>query len=442
MQDTSPYRATPLPLGGIMARGARFRLALTPTKIKGLKPTDKTQRIADGDGLYLVVAPIAKGGGKTWQFRATVRDNMGGRGQLYTRGLGNIRDIPLADAREWSGVMRSVCRQGRSPATVKIDRNRDGKLEVVDWHPNEPQVSNRRNPTFAKAFEAFFAFRRQRLTSEAFEKQWFRDVERLAFPHIGGKPIGAIGHADITTVLEPIWLAKPDTASKVAQRLEGCFEFARAKGWYSSDNPVKTARAGLGVQPDVSENRPAMDWRELPGFWQRIDDLPARLETRMALRALILTASRSKEVRFARFDQLDEKRNAWVRPAELMKTKEPHAVPITPQLAAIFDEARLRFRVKSGGLIFPGTKPRQPMSDSSLSKLMRSAGFQGMATPHGFRSTFRDWAADNGESSDAAERQLAHVLSGVRSAYERTQLFDARIILMHRWNLFVTGSDK
>ncbi len=431
---------TPLLAGkAAMSSGARYRNGLSPSKIRAIKPAEKRRRYGDGDGLSLLCDPAAKGGNKRFEWTGTVRNLAGGIGKPVTIGIGNTRDVTLADARAFAQLYRMACAKGINPREISIVVDKDGRPFVDDWAPAVPPRIESRSPVFSDAFEEFYAFRRQDLTNDKFARQWLSEVERHAYPVLGGLRVASITHVHLGKVLQPIWRTKADTASKVAQRLNAFFDFATAKGWRTGDNPVTIARSLLRPQPKGKQKpRPAMDWRRIPEFWQAIDDLPNEPQTLLALRAIILTASRSQEVRLAKLNWIDAERNALVRPAKVMKSRDDHAVPITPVLATVIDEARKRFKVRASDLIFPGFTPGGPLSDSALSKLMRDAGYQNVAVPHGFRSTFIDWAADNGHSSDVAERQAAHALDKVRGAYERTDLFERRVRLMHLWETYVT----
>lgn len=419
-----------------MSRGARFRNALTDRRIKALKPGEKSQNIADGGGLYLKIGAVSKGGGKSWVVRVTVRDKTKPAGQLVQCGLGSVRDLPLAEAREWAQTFRTVALEGRDPRTVKIERDRDGRLRVADWHPAVPlRQGARNNPTFSEAFDQFFEFRSAKLTSEKFARQWRRDVERFAEPVFGDRRVASITSADIVTVLEPIWFSKSDTAGKVFQRLAAFFDYAMSKGWHSGPNPASVAKSGLGRQPERSERRASLHWTLAPSFYQQISSLPASESTRLALRTVILTASRSIEVRLAEWNEIDMDARVWMRPASHMKTREAHAVPITDELAAVFEAAAVLFGRE--GLLFPGLKGKA-LSENTLIMPLKRIEMNKKASVHGFRSTFRSWAQDRRHDFHACELQLAHrVGSEVVRAYARSDLMDIRREVMEAWEAFL-----
>ena len=423
-----------------MGRGAHFRNNLTDRQVKAIKPTERVQRIGDGAGLYLVIDQAgAKGtAAKRWQCRVTVRSFEGGRGQAVVIGLGNVRDVSLAAARERAQLYRTIAREGRDPRTVRVDRDRDGRLVVVDWHPGTTRQTRRNNPTFATAFEEFAEFRRKGLTSEKFAGQWQRDVERHAYPVIADQHVADIGPAEISATLAPIWHDTADTARKVAQRLAGFFEYAIGRDWHGGPNPVPIARAGLGKQSDVVQHRPALNWQDAPAFYRSIDELHCEESTKLALRALMLTAARSIEVRCATWPEIDLQARTWARPAEHMKARRAHVVPVTDGLAVVLEHAAAMFGRR--GLIFPGRWPGRPMSDSTLSRTLGRAGHHGKVTVHGMRSTFRVWAGETGADEIAAEHQLAHEVGGkVERAYARSDLLDRRRVLMAAWDAFLTA---
>ncbi|MFY0615476.1 MAG: integrase arm-type DNA-binding domain-containing protein [Hyphomicrobiaceae bacterium] len=414
----------------LMGRGAHFRNRLTASQIRAIKPTEKEQRVGDGAGLYLCVDSISKGGSKRWAFRCTIADHSTGRGKLKTFGFGHISDVTLAQARERASLYRSLAHEGTDPRSVAIGRDDDGKLAVLDW-------SRRSSPAFAEAFDEFAKFREGRLTSDKFAKQWRRDVERFCLPAFGAKQVPDIDVADVMAALAPAWHNTPDTARKVGQRLGAFFDYALGQSWHRGPNPVPIARASLGKQSDRVKHRPALPWQDVPTLYSSIDDWEIEVTTRLALRAVILTGSRSKEVREATHGEIDRKRKIWTRPAEHMKTRVEHRIPLTPGVAGLIEEAQIRF--PESDLIFPGRSGRVT-SDGTLQMALKRHHGPGV-TVAGFRSSFRDWVSENDRDSEAAEQQLAHVAGKVVRAYARSDLLTRRITLMREWENYVLGGE-
>lgn len=218
-------------------------------------------------------------------------------------------------------------------------------------------------------------------------------------------------------MLAPIWLEKPETARRVRQRIGAVLDWSYAKGFRSSEAPLRSLSKGLPRQPKKDGHFAAMPYDDVPNFITQLRERSS--PGRLALEALILTAARSGEVRLARWSEVDLDNALWSIPAERMKMGKAHAVPLSAAALDVFRRASA-LKLPCSDLVFPGQKPTRPMSDMTLLKVLRDVGLP--FTVHGFRSAFRDWAAEQTEfPGEVAEAALAHSVSNrVEAAYRRT----------------------
>lgn len=393
----------------------------------------KPGRHADGAGLYLLVKPTLA---KTWVLRVQVA------GQRRDIGLGSVDvtalagksrigdDIPLeqrsrltlAEARELSARLRNVAKAGRDPAA---ERRRD----------RSPP------PTFkeaALAAHAALAPGWSKRTADSF----LASLEEHAYPAIGSKRVDAIHADDVAVALKPIWTAKPEMGRKVRQRIGKVLDFARAKRWRESEAPRQSVSTLIG-KTSAGGNYPAMPYHDVPDYYR---DLGERTETagRLALMLVIATAARSGEVREARWKHIDWDKREWTRPAELMrKTGKAHTVTLNDQAMAVLRRAAAYSNTEDGNaLIFPSKKGK-PLSDMTVSKVMRDAALP--YVPHGFRSSFRDWAAEQMPHipDPVAEAALAHIVpDAVVRAYKRTAFLELRRKLLTEWGRYLAGESS
>lgn len=371
-----------------------------------VRKAEKPGLHGDGRGLYLRVKPS---GAKSWVLRVQF---MGKREDI---GLGSADEVTLEEAREKSAHLRKLARQGHD---ARAERDRE-KLRPY---------------TFKQAYEAALA---------EFSKGWAERtkdsftgaMERHALRPLGARRVQDIGGAELVAALEPIWTDKPQVARKVRQGVLQVLTFAKSRGWRTAVVPVASEiRMGLARQPK-SVHHAAMPWRNVPElFAAEWAKEPA--PTRLALLFIILTACRQGEARSAQWDHIDLARAEWRRPAELMKTREDHTVMLSPAALAVLD--RVRQFYGSEGLVFASIRKRVMLSDAAIPKVLREAGRS--ETLHGFRSTFRDWAAEARHDipGDVAERALAHTVgTKVQQAYQRSSLAELQRDLMDSWGAFV-----
>jgi integrase len=226
------------------------------------------------------------------------------------------------------------------------------------------------------------------------------------------------------------------------QRVRNVFEAVIVRGERDRASPTTGIATVLGSRQRKTEHHPALPFAEVPAFVARLRSLGGRPATRLAFEFLILTAARGGEVRFATWDEIDPRAALWTVPAARMKSRIEHVVPLTTRALTILSEARAAY--PNSELIFPGAKPGMPLSDMTLTKVLRDTGLGGLATAHGFRSSFKDWCAEVAKARDeVSEAALAHTIPDkVRAAYLRTRFLEERRALMQDWADYVGGTNR
>ena len=364
-------------------------------------------RYCDGNGLYLFVQPS---GARSWVQRLVIR------GRRRDFGLGSVALVPLAEARKKARANRKLARAGGDPLA---ERRRA-----------------RRVPSFAEAAARVLEHKQAAWRSDKHRRDWISALERYAFPRIGGMPVSEITSADVLEVLTPIWHKKASTARCVHQRIGSVLEWAVAME-FRTDNPCSWLRSVLGPQNHVVEHMRALPHREVAAAVESVrgsGKLPMRP---LAFEFLVLTAARWGEVRWAEWVEIDPAEGVWTVPATRMKAKREHRVPLCRRALEILDEAR-RLDGAGGPLVFTRDGV-EPLADKTLRRLLRK--HEVAAVPHGFRSSFRDWAAEETDHPpEVVEAALAHVVRNkVEAAYRRTDLFDRRRRLMDDWAAYIAG---
>ena len=378
---------------------------LTAKKVQGaLKPGMHN----DGAGLYL---RVSKTGAKSWILRCRVH------GAKRDIGLGGLSYVSLAEARKQATEMRTVARTGGDPLA---ERNRAKGI-----------------PTFEEA--ARLVWREQvepTAKSAKHRQQWINTLQAYAFPIIGNRRVDVIRSGDILRVLQPIWLEKPETARRVRQRLRTVFDWSIAAQHRETSNPLAGIEKALPQQGDKARHHAALPYLELPSLMERLAS--AEGVGSMAVRFAILTATRSGEVRGARWSEIDLDAAVWTIPGERMKTKEEYRIPLSAEALAVLRQAR----GLDDDLVFPGRRRGRPLWDMPLTAVLRRLNVP--VTLHGFRSTFRDWASERTNvPREIAEMCLAHTVGGaVERAYARSDLFDKRRDLMERWARFCLSAGE
>ena len=334
-------------------------------------------RYADGNGLYLFVQPS---GTRSWIQRLVVR------GRRRELGLGSVALVPLAEARENARANRKLAREGGDPLAEK-----------------------RRNqgiPTFVEAASRVLEQKRDGWRGRRHHREWMASMRRYAFPRIGKMPVSEVTSADLLEILTPIWHRKASSARRVRQRLRVILEWAVAME-YRIDNPCDRIGPVLGPQRDVTEHLRALPHREVADAIRKVRAAKAPEVAKLAFEFLVLTAARWSEVRWAEWAEIDRDAGVWTVPARRMKANRKHRVPLCGRALEILEMARTLCE-GSGPLVF-SRRGGKPLNDKELRWLVREQGIA--AVPHGFRSSFRDWAAEETDHPrEVIEAALAHVV--------------------------------
>jgi integrase len=378
---------------------------LTATKVKALT---EPGTYMDGDGLMLVVTSKSPA---SWKLRAMVA------GKRRDIGLGSLKVLSLAEARDKASDLRRQIAQGIDPIAER--------KKIADPVP-----------TFREAAASVHEEHKAAWKNGKHQDQWINTLTTYAFPKLGDRLVNDIEGPIIRDVLAPIWLAKPETARRVRQRIGAVLDWSYAKGYRPTEAPMRSLSKGLPRQPRKDGHFAAMPFTDVPKLIAR---LRQRLSVgRLAMEALILTAARSGEIRGATWNEVDLEAGMWTVPAERMKMGKVHHVPLAPEAVDVFRRAEA-LRVPCSDLVFPGQRLKNQLSDMTLLKVMRD--METGVTVHGFRSAFRDWVAEETSyPGEVAEAALAHAIPNkVEAAYRRTDFLEKRRSLMREWAAFCTG---
>lgn len=385
-----------------------------------------------GTGLHIYVR---KSGSKSWSQKI----RFGGK-QLEL-GLGSYPMVSLAEARRRAAENKAIAAKGVNPKTERL------KPKVI--------------PSFLEVMELALPPILDELKNPKHRAQWRTTLETYALPSIGSVPVNEITVNEIHALLQPIWKDKTETASRLRGRIEKVLDYAIVKGMMSPPNPAAWQGNLSALLPQKAKfktkrNHPALQLKDVQRWWTELKQRDG--SGAKALMLLTMTAARSGEIRGMLweevhiFDEAEAKRRGylgiWTRPAERMKAKREHRVPITHSMYDLIRSAN-----DKTGLVFK-SRNQTTLSDMTLSALMKrmhASDEQGYvdrssslpAVPHGLRSTFRDWVAETGQSREGAELQLAHKFgSAVEHAYYRTDLLDERARLLKKWAAFLEGKDE
>ena len=370
-------------------------------------------RYCDGNGLYLQVDPS---GARRWVQRLVVR------GKSCALGLGSFSLVSLAGAREQALANRRIARAGGDPLA---ERRRARGI-----------------PTFEEAADQVLALHQAAWKNSSRTAQlWQATMRDYAYPHLAGKGVDQVTTADVMAVLLPIWTRKHETARNVRQRIGRVMKWAIAQG-YRNDNPAGEAiTAALPKRPVPVRHMRALPHGEVCAAIATVRASRAWVGMQLAFEFLVLTAARSGEVRLAVWDEIDLVALTWTIPALRMKAMREHRVPLSSRAVAVLQEAKRLGGSASGecaGPVFPSRRGN-PIGDDKFSAFVRKLGIA--AVPHGFRSSFRDWAAEETDHPrEVIEAALAHVVQNkVEAAYARSDLFERRRRLMDDWSAYLDG---
>ena len=395
--------------------------ATTPrkTKPKGPHPhkalsaafirTAPPGRHADGNGLYLFVQPS---GTRNWIQRLVMR------GRRRELGLGSVALVSLAEAREKARANRKLAREGGDPLAEK--RRAQGM------------------PSFAEAAAKVVEQKRAGWRHPSQAQQWMSSLRRHAFPRIGEMAISEVTSCDVLEVLAPIWHVKPPTARHVRWRIGAVLEWAMAME-FRTDNPCDRIGPVLGPQYDIVQHRRALPHREVASAIETVRASGVEPVVALAFEFLVLTAARWGEVRLAEWAEVDLTEAVWTVPATRMKVRREHRVPLCTRALEILEEARAG---EGGGPFVFSARDGKPIFEKRLRRVLRKLEIG--AVPHGFRSSFRDWAAEETDHPrEVVEAALAHVVRNkVEAAYMRSDLFERRRRLMEDWAAYLAGERR
>ena len=359
----------------------------------------------DNHGLFLRVELT---GSKRWVQRITIA------GRQREIGLGSARLVPLAKARDLAIQNKRSAREGFDPIATKT-----AQLSVPTFEVACIEVHSLYSPTWANKKHA---------------AQFLSTLKTYAFPKLGRRKVSDLSPADILSVLTPIWTSKSETARRLKQRISVVMQWAIANG-FRSDDPAVALNSALPKITKKPKHRKFIPYDQVTECLNVVKASKASQSTKLAIELLILTGVRSGEVRGANWSEIDLNARVWVIPSSRMKMREEHRIPLSATAVAVLNSAK---ELDDGsGVVFSGSKVGKPLSDMTLSKLIKELGFN--ADIHGFRTSFRTWVQEKTNITfEVAEAALAHKTgSAVVVAYARSDLFDKRRQLMERWDLFL-----
>lgn len=376
----------------------------------------KVGRHSDGGGLYL---SIAGDGRRRWVFM--FKRN----GKVSELGLGSARDVSLADARALATAYRKVIADGKDPLAVK----RQKEMPAIEI------------PKFGEVADRFVDEMAPQFRNEKHIAQWRMTLRVYAEP-LRDRSIDVIDTDLVVSVLKPIWQKLPETASRLRGRIERILDFARVKGWRTGENPARWRGHLDKLLPKRQKltrgHHAAMPYENVPAFVRELRTRDA--VGAFALEFTILTAARTGEVLGAKWSEFDLEKKVWTIPANRMKAAREHRVPLTPRLAEIL---KALTEIAEGEFVFPGVNPKKQISGMSMTMVLRRMKREDV-TVHGFRSAFRDWAAEcTPFPNEVCEAALAHTIQNrTEAAYRRGDLFEKRRQLMELWATFCAEGQR
>jgi integrase len=378
-----------------------------------IRPLTKPGTYGDGGGLYLKVRSPEH---RSWLFRFKLA------GKPHLMGLGRLSDVGLGEARDAAVAARKLVRAGVNPIQQR----------------KQERAPDRDGLSFGEVASAYLESHEVSWRNARHRQQWRNTLATYVEPLMGRMPVAAIDVGMVMRVLQPMWLATPETASRVRGRIESILDYAKARGWRTGENPARwrghldhllPARAKIRTV----RHHAALPWPDAGSFMHALASQEG--VAALALRFLVLTAARTGEVLGARWDEIDLANALWTVPGGRMKAGREHRVPLS---GAALDILRMVAPWSAAGdLVFPGRTTGRPLSANAMGMVLCRMG-RGDLTVHGLRSTFRDWAAEaTGYPNHVVEQALAHTLrSEVEAAYRRGDLIDKRRRLMGDWALF------
>lgn len=391
-------------------------LAVSQARAPGIYP--------DGDGLYL---QVARTGSKSWIFRY----RLNGRKTPRDMGLGPVRLVSLSEA-------RGKAQEARRLLLEKID-----PLEQRRQERAQRAADAAGTISFREAADRYVKSRAPGWKNDKHKDQWETTLERYVHPVVGTLSVNLVEVGHVMKVLEPIWTVKTETASRVRGRIEAVLDWATAHGYRKGDNPARWKGQLEVLLPAPAKvarvkHHPALPYKELPDFIQLLRNQEG--VGALALEFTILTAARTGETIGASWEEMDITERVWIVPAERIKAGREHRVPLsyrTVEILLIMRDMRV------SDFVFPGLRKGKPLSNMTMLGVLKRMGC-GYLTTHGFRSSFRDWAAEcTNYPGEMAEMALAHTIGNkVEAAYRRGDLFDRRRQMMRDFAAYCGGSGQ
>lgn len=410
----------------------RIKPAVTLKAFYKLSKTPGFHAVGGATGLYLSVnvnpsfsANMNPTYSASWIYRYSFN------GKRRDMGLGSIRDLSLEEARFKANELRGQTRRGVDPIDKKHDllnANKKARIKAV---------------TFQQCVNNYLEAHEDAWKNAKHRAQWRSTLETYACPLIGGLNVAEVDTSLVLRILEPIWKIKTETATRLRGRIESILDWATVRGFRSGENPARWKGHLDKLLPRPSKvakksNFAALPYKEIPQFMQQLRNQQGVGSA--ALEFAILTAARSGEVRGATWDEIDLSENTWTIPSERMKAGKEHRAPLSStaiNIIFMMQETRV------SEFIFPGARESKPLSDMSLTAVLRRME-RGDLTVHGFRSSFRDWTSETTSyPREVCEMALAHTITNkVEAAYRRGDLFEKRVQLMNDWARYCFGEVK
>ena len=399
---------------------------LTVKTIDGLVKAGTAGMTNDGDGLYL---KIGQSKGASWIFRYRIA------GKLRDMGLGSYPDITLAVARSLAHDAHRIVKNGDDPIAI-----RDAARKQKEADRLAAELERERAISFRDIALSYIEAHRSGWKNAKHAQQWTNTLSTYVFPLIGDMPTESITTEHVLSILTPIWQAKTETASRVRNRIELVLDAAKARGLRSGENPARWRGHLDKLMPKRSKiqsvkHHAALPYAELPAFitlLSKQEGLGA-----IALRFAILTACRTNEVIGAMWEEINLETAIWTIPAERMKAGKEHRVPLCANALSLLLSLP---KIDGSPYLFAGQRKSKPLSNQAMTMTLRRMG-RGDLTVHGFRSTFRDWAAEQTSyPREVCELSLAHkIADGAEAAYWRSDIFEKRSRLMGDWAQYANG---
>jgi integrase len=389
--------------------------ALTPLVVKNAKPG----RHADGGGLHLLVK---ESGARSWVYRFMLRGKSRDVGLGAAAGVGALT---LSAARDAADALRLKVKAGVDP----LEERQRLSAEALA----AKQAAEIAGVTFKAVAETYIAANEDGWRNAKHRQQWRNTLSTYVYPEIGELPVADIATAHVLKIIEPIWKAKPETASRIRGRIETVLDAAKARGYRAGENPARWRGHIAQILPARTRltrgHHKALPYDQVPSFVQGLREREA--VAALALEFVILTATRTSEAIAATWGEIDLEKAVWTIPAGRMKAGKEHRVPLSPRAVEILES----LKPLHSSWVFPGTKGGK-LSSMAMTMLLRRMKID--ATVHGFRSAFRDWAAEcTGYAHEVCEMALAHVIGNkAEAAYRRGDLFEKRRRLMADWATF------